>query len=49
MTGQAALDLLRQKWQAVDKHLEEPRTPETLAQQQFVLAWPSNLSHKPVL
>jgi protein-tyrosine phosphatase len=39
MNGQAALDLLRQKWQAVDKRLEEPHTPETEAQRQFVLAW----------
>ena len=44
MTGQAALDLLLQKWQAVDKHLEEPHTPETQAQRQFVLAWPSSLA-----
>ena len=39
MNGQAALDLLQQKWQAVDKRLEEPHTPETAAQRQFVLAW----------
>lgn len=39
MTGQAALDLLHQKWQAVDKRFEEPHTPETEAQRQFVLAW----------
>ena len=44
MTSQAALDLLLQKWQAVDKHLEEPHTPETQAQRQFVLAWPSSLA-----
>ena len=40
MTGQAALDLLQKKWQAVDKRFEEPHTPETEAQRQFVLAWP---------
>jgi hypothetical protein len=39
MTGQAALDLLTQKWQAVDKRFKEPHTPETEAQRQFVLAW----------
>jgi protein-tyrosine phosphatase len=44
LNGQAALDLLLQKWQAVDKHLEEPHTPETEAQRQFVLAWETHRS-----
>ena len=39
MKGPEALDLLLQKWQSVDKRLEEPHTPETEAQRQFVLAW----------
>lgn len=39
MSGQAALDLLVQKWQAVDKHVSEPHTPETDGQRQFVLSW----------
>ncbi|MFM2210389.1 MAG: hypothetical protein RIQ96_2032 [Pseudomonadota bacterium] len=34
-----ALDLLRQKWQSVDKHAEEPHSPETEAQRAFVRAW----------
>lgn len=42
LDGQAALDLLMQKWQAVDKRIEEPNTPETEAQRQFVLAWPNS-------
>jgi protein-tyrosine phosphatase len=42
LDGQAALDLLMQKWQAVDKRKEEPNTPETEAQRQFVLAWPNS-------
>jgi protein-tyrosine phosphatase len=46
MNGQAALDLLLQKWQAVDKRLLEPHTPETEAQRQFVLAWKTP-SHGP--
>ena len=44
LNGQAALDLLLQKWQAVDKRLEEPHTPETEAQRQFVLAWETHRS-----
>lgn len=39
MSGPAALALLLQKWQAVDKRFSEPHTPETEAQRQFVLAW----------
>ena len=39
MKGPEALDLLLQKWQAVDKRIVEPHTPETEAQRQFVLAW----------
>ena len=39
MKGPEALALLLQKWQAVDKRLVEPHTPETEAQRQFVLAW----------
>jgi hypothetical protein len=42
MNGQAALELLMQKWQAVDKRVEEPQTPETDAQRQFVLTWPNS-------
>ena len=34
-----ALALLLQKWQAMDKRFEEPHTPETEAQRQFVGAW----------
>lgn len=39
LTGEAALELLLQKWQAMDKSASELHTPETQAQRQFVLAW----------
>ena len=38
---QQALDLLDQKWRVVDKHAQEPHSPETEAQRQFVLRWPA--------
>lgn len=34
-----ALALLLQKWQAMDKRFEEPHTPETQAQREFVRTW----------
>ena len=34
-----ALALLLQKWQAMDKRFEEPHTPETQAQREFVRIW----------
>ena len=37
--GDAALTLLSQKWQAMDKCKFTPHTPETDAQRQFVRAW----------
>lgn len=39
LDGESALALLLQKWQAMDKRFDEPHTPETEAQRQFVLAW----------
>ena len=39
LDGEAALALLNQKWQAMDKSKEEPHTPETEAQRQFVRTW----------
>ena len=39
LDNEQALALLLQKWQTMDKRLEEPLTPETEAQRQFVLAW----------
>lgn len=39
LDGEHALALLLQKWQAMDKRFEEPHTPETEGQRQFVLAW----------
>lgn len=38
---QQALELLAQKWRAVDKHAQEPHSPETEAQREFVRRWPS--------
>lgn len=38
---QQALDLLARKWQAVDKHAQEPQSPETEAQREFVRRWSS--------
>lgn len=38
-TAEQALALLQRKWQAMDKRLEEPVTPETDAQRAFVAAW----------
>jgi protein-tyrosine phosphatase len=34
-----ALALLLQKWQAMDKRFEEPHSPETQAQREFVRTW----------
>jgi protein-tyrosine phosphatase len=34
-----ALALLLQKWQAMDKRFEQPHTPETEAQREFVRIW----------
>ena len=39
LDGEQALALLLQKWQSMDIRFEEPHTPETEAQRQFVLAW----------
>lgn len=39
LDAEHALDLLQLKWQAVDKHADEPHTPETQAQREFVRAW----------
>ena len=39
LDNEQALALLLQKWQSMDKRFEEPHTPETEAQRQFVLAW----------
>ena len=39
LDSEQALALLLQKWQSMDKRFEEPHTPETEAQRQFVLAW----------
>jgi hypothetical protein len=36
-----ALGLLAQKWCAVDKHAQEPHSPETEAQRVFVRHWPA--------
>ena len=41
LSPQQALDLLARKWQAVDKHAQEPQSPETEAQREFVWRWPS--------
>lgn len=38
-TGEEALTLLKQKWQAVHKRVLSPNTPETEAQRQFVRQW----------
>lgn len=37
-----ALGLLAQKWRAVDKHSQEPHSPETEAQREFVRHWPAS-------
>jgi protein-tyrosine phosphatase len=34
-----ALALLLQKWQAMEKRFDEPNTPETEAQREFVSTW----------
>jgi protein-tyrosine phosphatase len=39
LTGEDALQLLSQKWQATDKSANVLHSPETEAQRQFVLAW----------
>jgi len=39
LTGEEALQLLSQKWQATDKSVNVLHSPETEAQRQFVLAW----------
>ena len=40
MSAQQALDLLAQKWRVVDKYAQEPHSPETKAQRDFVCRWP---------
>ena len=39
LDSEQALALLLQKWQAMDKRFEEPYTPETEAQREFVKTW----------
>ena len=39
LDDEKALALLLQKWQAMDKRFEEPHTPETQAQREFVRTW----------
>ena len=39
LDGEQALALLLQKWQSMDKRFEEPHTPETEAQRDFVNTW----------
>ena len=39
LDDEQALALLLQKWQAMDKRFEEPHTPETQAQREFVRTW----------
>ena len=39
LSGESALALLAQKWQAMDKHVAEASTPETLEQREWVLKW----------
>ena len=39
LDDEKALALLLQKWQAMDKRFEEPHTPETKAQREFVRTW----------
>ena len=39
LDSEQALALLLQKWQAMDKRFEEPHTPETEAQREFVRTW----------
>ena len=41
LSPQQALDLLAQKWRVVDKHTQEPHSPETEAQREFVRQWPA--------
>lgn len=41
LSPQQALDLLAQKWRMVDKHAQEPHSPETEAQREFVRHWPA--------
>lgn len=41
LSPQQALELLAQKWRVVDKHAQEPHSPETEAQREFVLRWPA--------
>jgi protein-tyrosine phosphatase len=38
-SGDEALALLKQKWQAVHKRVLTPHTPETEGQRQFVRQW----------
>jgi protein-tyrosine phosphatase len=45
--AEQALALLLEKWQAMDKRIEEPHTPETEQQRQFVLTW--QIQSKPSL
>lgn len=39
LPSEQALELLAQKWCAVDKHAQEPNSPETEAQREFVCRW----------
>jgi rhodanese-related sulfurtransferase len=39
LDAEQSLALLLQKWQAMDKRFEEPHTPETKAQREFVSTW----------
>ena len=41
LSPEQALELLAQKWCAVDKHAQEPHSPETEVQREFVRRWPS--------
>ena len=43
LAPEAALALLLQKWQCVDKLAAEPHTPETPEQRSFVLNWPDHM------
>lgn len=39
LSPEQALALLAQKWRVVDKHAQEPHSPETEAQREFVRRW----------
>ena len=46
LDSEAALALLLQKWQSMDKNKSEPHTPETEAQRQFVINWRTAIQAK---